>query len=96
MSEDRQRRSGRPSPSPAAVASNAAHAEKPKNAAEIQRSQLEKLMKDPSREIKLPGMTQPKRLAPARDIIPNVQGSSAGAGGCKRPSRMQDGYGELK
>lgn len=37
-------------------------------------------MKDPSREVYIPAPPKPKTLAAPRDMIPNVQGSSAGAG----------------
>lgn len=83
-SERRERRSHRPSPSPRASASNAAHNVKPKNAAEAQKAQLEKLFKDPSREVYIPAPPKPKTLAAPRDMIPNVQGSSAGAGASLR------------
>jgi hypothetical protein len=79
-SERRERRSHRPSPSPRAVASNAAHPVKPKNAAEAQKAQLDRLFKDPSKEVYIPAPPKPKTLAAPRDMIPNVQGSSAGAG----------------
>lgn len=80
MSDDHARRSQRPSPSPRATAGNAAHKVIPKNAADVQKSQLEKLFQDPSKEAYIPKPPKPKTLAPARDMIPNVQGSSAGAG----------------
>lgn len=85
-SERRDRRSHRPSPSPRATASNASHNasssnhNKPKTAAEAQKAQLERLMKDPSKEVYIPAPPKPKTLAAPRDMIPNVQGSSAGAG----------------
>lgn len=80
-SERRERRSHRPSPSPRAAASNASHnVNKPKNAAELQKAQLERLFKDPSKEVYIPAPPKPKTLAAPRDMIPNVQGSSAGAG----------------
>ena len=81
--ERRERRSHRPSPSPRATASNATHntsKDKPKNAAELQKAQLERLMKDPSKEVYIPAPPKAKTLAAPRDMIPNVQGSSAGAG----------------
>ena len=78
---DYSRRSHRPSPSPRAVAAGAAAGtSKPKNAAEAQRAQLEKLFVDPSKEVYIPAAPKAKTLAPPRDMIPNVQGSSAGAG----------------
>ena len=78
MSEvDRTRRSHRPSPSPGA-GSNSQN--KPKNAAEAQKAQLDKLFQDPTREVYIPKGPQMKGVAPPREMIPNVQGSSAGAG----------------
>lgn len=76
---DRTRRSHRPSPSPGASTSNS----KPKNAAEAQKAQLDKLFKDPTREVYIPtggSSSLVKGVAPPREMIPNVQGSSAGAG----------------
>jgi hypothetical protein len=77
---ERERRSHRPSPSPRATASNAAHAVKPKTAVEAQKASLERLFKDPTKEVYIPAPPKPKTLSAPRDIIPNVQGSSAGAG----------------
>lgn len=54
--------------------------EKPKTAAEAQKAQLEKLFVDPSRDVYIPGPPKPKTLPPPREMMPNVQGSSAGAG----------------
>merc|ERR1712093_46815 len=54
--------------------------DKPKSAAEAQKAQLEKLFVDPSKDVYIPNAPKPKTLAPPREMIPNVQGSSAGAG----------------
>jgi hypothetical protein len=76
---DRSRRSTRPSPSPNVGSSSASN--KPKTAAEAQKAQLDKLFQDPSKEVIL-HLDGPKKrtIAAPRDMIPNVQGSSAGAG----------------
>lgn len=41
---------------------------------------LDKLFVDPNREVVLPGPPKARGVAPPREMIPNVQGSSAGAG----------------
>lgn len=48
-----------------------------------QASELETLMRDPNKELKLPAPSKPKTsasLPPPPEIVANVQGSSAGAG----------------
>ena len=77
---DRSRRSERPSPSPQATAAALKHRPPPKTAAEAQKALLDKLFVDPSKEAFIPKAPEAKTIAPARDMIPNVQGSSAGAG----------------
>lgn len=49
-------------------------------ATEKQRVQLEKLSKDPAKPAFIPAPPQDKTLRPAREMMKNVQGSSAGAG----------------
>jgi hypothetical protein len=49
-------------------------------AVEKQRGQLEKLLKDPSKPAFVPTPPQEKTIRPAREMMKNVQGSSAGAG----------------
>ncbi|KAG2750257.1 DUF1168-domain-containing protein [Suillus brevipes Sb2] len=49
-------------------------------AVERQRSQLERLLKDPSKPAYVPPAPKEKTIRPARDMMKNVQGSSAGAG----------------
>jgi hypothetical protein len=49
-------------------------------AVEKQRGQLEKLLKDPSKPAFVPPPPQEKTIRPAREMMKNVQGSSAGAG----------------
>jgi len=50
------------------------------NAVERQRAQLDKLLKDPSKPVHIPLPPKEKTIRPARDMMKNVQGSSAGAG----------------
>jgi hypothetical protein len=45
-----------------------------------QRAQLEKLLKDPSKPAYIPPAPKEKTVRPAREMMKNVQGSSAGAG----------------
>jgi len=45
-----------------------------------QRVQLEKLLKDPSKPAYIPPPPKEKAIRPAREMMKNVQGSSAGAG----------------
>ncbi|EDQ99483.1 uncharacterized protein LACBIDRAFT_180968 [Laccaria bicolor S238N-H82] len=49
-------------------------------AVEKQRYQLEKLLKDPAKPAYVPPPPKDKTLRPAREMMKNVQGSSAGAG----------------
>lgn len=45
-----------------------------------QRNQLARLLKDPAKPAFIPPPPKEKTIRPARDMIKNVQGSSAGAG----------------
>lgn len=49
-------------------------------AVEKQRAQLEKLLKDPTKPAYVPLPPKEKSIRPAREMMKNVQGSSAGAG----------------
>ncbi|KAG5634073.1 hypothetical protein H0H81_003495 [Sphagnurus paluster] len=49
-------------------------------AVEKQRSQLERLLKDPSKPAYVPPAPKEKTIRPPREMMKNVQGSSAGAG----------------
>ncbi|KAK7053336.1 hypothetical protein VNI00_003962 [Paramarasmius palmivorus] len=49
-------------------------------AVEKQKLQLEKLLKDPSKPAYVPPPPKEKMIRPAREMMKNVQGSSAGAG----------------
>ncbi|KAK0240391.1 DUF1168-domain-containing protein [Armillaria nabsnona] len=49
-------------------------------AVEKQRMQLEKLLKDPAKAAYVPPPPKEKTIRPAREMMKNVQGSSAGAG----------------
>jgi Protein of unknown function (DUF1168) len=66
------------SPSPAPTgASDTRHA---RNALEKQRQQLERLLKDPAKPAPVPPPPKEKVIRPPREMMKNVQGSSAGAG----------------
>ena len=47
---------------------------------ERQRTQLDKLLKDPAKPAYVPPAPKEKTIRPAREMMKNVQGSSAGAG----------------
>ncbi|KAF8234167.1 hypothetical protein L208DRAFT_1129876, partial [Tricholoma matsutake] len=68
-------------------------------AIEKQRGQLEKLLKDPSKPAFVPPPPKEKTIRPAREMMKNVQGSSAGAGSGEfhvyKASRQQE-YEHLK
>lgn len=49
-------------------------------AVERQRAQLDKLLKDPAKPAYVPSAPKDKTIRPAREMMKNVQGSSAGAG----------------
>jgi hypothetical protein len=49
-------------------------------AVERQKAQLDKLLKDPAKPAYIPAPPKEKSLRPAREMMKNVQGSSAGAG----------------
>ncbi|KAJ3553005.1 hypothetical protein NM688_g3849 [Phlebia brevispora] len=49
-------------------------------AVEKQKAQLERLLKDPSKPAYIPAPPKEKMIRPAREMMKNVQGSSAGAG----------------
>ena len=51
-----------------------------RNALEKQRQQLERLLKDPAKPAPIPAPPKEKLIRPAREMMKNVQGSSAGAG----------------
>ncbi|XP_026761828.1 PRKR-interacting protein 1 homolog [Galleria mellonella] len=51
-----------------------------KNATDLQRLKLEKLMKNPEKPVVIPDPPKPKSLPSAPDFVRNVMGSSAGAG----------------
>ena len=66
-----------PSPRPSSTEPSSRHASTP---VEKQRSQLERLLKDPSKPAYIPAPPKEKTIRPAREMMKNVQGSSAGAG----------------
>lgn len=49
-------------------------------AVERQRSQLDRLLKDPEKPAYVPAPLKEKSIRPPREMMKNVQGSSAGAG----------------
>jgi hypothetical protein len=49
-------------------------------AVERQRAQLDRLLKDPAKPAFVPSAPKEKGIRPAREMMKNVQGSSAGAG----------------
>ncbi|CAH2096101.1 unnamed protein product [Euphydryas editha] len=51
-----------------------------KNATDLQRLKLEKLMKNPDKPVVIPEGPKQKSLPPPPDFVRNVMGSSAGAG----------------
>ncbi|KAI0335029.1 DUF1168-domain-containing protein [Cubamyces sp. BRFM 1775] len=65
------------SPSPAPSGSAHRHAATP---LDKQRAQLEKLLKDPAKPAYIPPPPKEKAIRPPREMMKNVQGSSAGAG----------------
>ena len=69
--------SNSPSPAPTGASEHTRHA---RNALEKQRQQLERLLKDPAKPAAIPAPPKEKVLRPAREMMKNVQGSSAGAG----------------
>ncbi len=49
-------------------------------------AQLERLLKDPTKEVVIPGGPVEKELRPPREMMKNVQGSSAGVSGLQCPA----------
>lgn len=75
--------SASPSPAPDIAGPNASLAVANRHAptaAEAQRLQLARLLKDPAKLAPIPAPPKEKTLRPAREMMKNVQGSSAGAG----------------
>jgi len=69
--------SASPSPGPSTPATNNRHAQ---SAVEKQRAQLDKLLKDPAKPAYVPPPPKDKSIRAPREMMKNVQGSSAGAG----------------
>ena len=67
--------SASPSPGPSAPAPR--HAQ---TAVDRQRAQLDKLLKDPAKPAYIPAPPKDKMIRAPREMMKNVQGSSAGAG----------------
>jgi hypothetical protein len=68
-----------PSPAPGA-ASEGTSTRHARNALEKQRQQLERLLRDPAKPAAIPMPPKEKTIRPPREMMKNVQGSSAGAG----------------
>ncbi|CAE6419285.1 unnamed protein product [Rhizoctonia solani] len=62
------------------VAQTSEAVRKKQTAVDLQKQQLEKLMKDPTKAVNLPAPPKEKTIRPPREMMKNVQGSSAGAG----------------
>ncbi|KAG8681632.1 hypothetical protein FRC09_017348 [Ceratobasidium sp. 395] len=67
-------------PPKAGESSDVNAAPKRQTAADLQKQQLEKLMKDPTKAVHIPAPPKEKTIRAAREMMKNVQGSSAGAG----------------
>ncbi|CAG7854568.1 SubName: Full=Uncharacterized protein {ECO:0000313/EMBL:CCA70552.1} [Serendipita indica DSM 11827] len=52
----------------------------PKTGVDFNRAQLERLLKNPDKPVVLPEPPKEKTIRPPKDMVKNVQGSSAGAG----------------
>ena len=52
----------------------------PKTGVDFNRAQLERLLKNPDKPVVLPEPPKEKTVRPPKDMVKNVQGSSAGAG----------------
>ncbi|KAL5485455.1 hypothetical protein ACEPAI_8097 [Sanghuangporus weigelae] len=72
--------SASPSPGPSLEAGAASKNRHAPSAVEKQRMQLERLLKDPSKPAYIPPPPKEKTIRPPREMMKNVQGSSAGAG----------------
>ncbi|OWZ42750.1 hypothetical protein C349_03583 [Cryptococcus neoformans var. grubii Br795] len=69
------------SPAGSPAEAHAASSTRPRNTVlDMQRRQLEKLLANPDKEVTLPTGPQEKTLRAPREMMKNVQGSSAGAG----------------
>jgi len=66
-----------PTPQPDSSGAPSRHASTPYDR---QKAQLEKLLKDPAKPVHIPQPPKEKTIRPPREMMKNVQGSSAGAG----------------
>ncbi|CAE6462832.1 unnamed protein product [Rhizoctonia solani] len=62
------------------AAQNSETVRKKQTTIDVQKQQLERLMKDPTKPVNIPAPPKEKTIRPAREMMKNVQGSSAGAG----------------
>ncbi|KAF8271518.1 hypothetical protein EI94DRAFT_1698069 [Lactarius quietus] len=65
---------------PPGAASEGTSTRHARNALEKQRQQLERLLRDPAKPAAVPAPPKEKTIRPPREMMKNVQGSSAGAG----------------
>lgn len=70
--------SATPPPASNAAQPGEAGPRKKQTAVDLQKQQLEKLMKDPTKAVNLPAAPKEKTIRPPREMMKNVQGSSAG------------------
>ncbi|KAJ9112710.1 hypothetical protein QFC22_006212 [Naganishia vaughanmartiniae] len=77
---DRNARSRSPSGTPTATDNGVPTNKHLLTPVERQRLQLEKLLKNPEKDVFVPGGPKEKTIRPPRETMKNVQGSSAGAG----------------
>ena len=71
---------GTSSPAPTPSSSSTSLNRHALTASESQRAQLDRLLKDPAKPVHIPQAPKEKTIRPAREMMKNVQGSSAGAG----------------
>ncbi|KAI5118240.1 hypothetical protein M0805_008876 [Coniferiporia weirii] len=72
--------SASPSPGPSSVVGPLPANRHAPTAVEMQRLQLARLLKDPAKPAHIPAPPKEKTIRPPREMMKNVQGSSAGAG----------------
>jgi hypothetical protein len=72
--------SASPSPAPSSSKPGTPVPRHATSATDKQRAQLERLLKDPAKPAYIPATPKEKTIRPPREMMKNVQGSSAGAG----------------
>lgn len=68
-----------------AQSSEAKAARKKQTAVDLQKQQLERLMKDPAKPVNIPAPPKEKTVRAPREMMKNVQGSSAGMHPSNKP-----------